>query len=120
MNQSERPPHFPTLEFGPAETEVRQKPDGRMEPAAEAGWFLQREREQRGLSLKEAGETVGIHPYHLEAIEYGDMTGMPSRAEALEMIAAYASFLGFEPEPLLQHYLSFLPQPKIAPKNKAT
>ena len=117
MNQSQRPPHIPTLRFGPSEAQPRYKPDGRMDPAAEAGWFLQREREKRGLSLEAAGESVGVHPYHLEAIEYGDMTGMPSRAEALEMIAAYASFLGFEPEPLLQHYLSFLPQPQVAPRS---
>ena len=87
-----------------------------MDPAGEAGWFLMREREDRGLSLEQAGEQTGIHPYHLEAIELGNMTNMPSRAEALEMIAAYANFLGFEPEPLLQHYVSFLPAPQVAPR----
>jgi cytoskeleton protein RodZ len=75
-----------------------------------------REREDRGLSLEQAGEVTGIHPYHLEAIELGNMTNMPSRAEALEMIAYYANFLGFEPEPLLQHYVSFLPAPQVAPR----
>jgi cytoskeleton protein RodZ len=94
----------------------RQKPDGMMDPAGEAGWFLMREREDRGLSLDDASEIVGIHPYHLEAIELGNMTNMPSRAEALEMISAYAAHLGFEPEPLLQHYVSFLPAPQVAPR----
>lgn len=98
-------------------SDMRFKPDGVMDPAGEAGWFLQRERELRGLSLEQAGADVGIHPYHIEAIEYGDMTHMPSRAEALEMIAAYANFLGFEPEPLLQHYLTFLPLPQVAPRH---
>lgn len=99
-----------------ADPPARARPDGNVDPAGEAGWFLQHEREAHGLSLEQAGEEVGIHPYHLEAIEAGDMTRMPTRADALEMIAAYADFLGFEPEPLLEHYLEFLPQPEMAPR----
>ena len=112
MNENRITPRIPDLEIGAN----RNKPDGIMDPAGEAGWFLMREREDRGLSLDDASEIVGIHPYHLEAIELGNMTNMPSRAEALEMISAYAAFLGFEPEPLLQHYVSFLPAPQVAPR----
>jgi cytoskeleton protein RodZ len=101
-----------------AETEardfIREKPDGESDPAGEAGWYLEREREARGLSLEEAGEAAGIHPYHLEAIELGDMTCMPERLEALEMIGSYAQFLGFDPEPLVEHYALFLPVPPLA------
>ncbi len=101
-----------------AETEAegfaREKPDGESDPAGEAGWYLAQEREARGLNLDEAGEASGIHPYHLEAIELGDMTCMPERLEALEMIGAYAQFLGFDPEPLVEHYASFLPPPPLA------
>lgn len=93
----------------------RAKPDGAADPAAEAGWFLEREREARGESLEQAGDAVGIHPYHLDAIERGDMTRMPPRMEALGMISAYAQYLGFEPEPLVAHYLKFLPKPGLAP-----
>jgi cytoskeleton protein RodZ len=32
------------------------------------------------------------------------------------MIAAYADHLGFDPEPLIGHYLKFLPRPAVAPK----
>jgi cytoskeleton protein RodZ len=112
MNENRIAPHIPDSYLGAN----RPKPDGIMDPAGEAGWFLMREREDRGLSLEQAGEQTGIHPYHLEAIELGNMTNMPSRAEALEMIAAYAHFLSFEPEPLLQHYVSFLPAPQVAPR----
>ncbi|MBC8036870.1 MAG: DUF4115 domain-containing protein [Rhizobiales bacterium] len=94
----------------------RQKPDGEIDPAAEAGWFLQRERERRAESLEDAGEATGIHPYHIEAIEFGDMTRMPQRVEALEMIGIYAQYLGFDPEPLVRHYMHFLPHPAIAPQ----
>ena len=113
----------PQLEFGreeaeyeEAETGFREKPDGADDPAGEAGWFLQREREKRGETLEYAGEATGIHPYHVEAIEFGDMTRMPTRMEALEMISAYAQYLGFDPEPLVNHYIEFLPRPAIAPR----
>ena len=113
----------PQLDFGRDETEYeaaetgfREKPDGASDPAGEAGWFLQREREKRGETLEDAGEATGIHPYHVEAIEFGDMTRMPTRMEALEMISAYAEYLGFDPEPLLHHYIEFLPRPAIAPR----
>lgn len=112
MNENRITPRIPELNMG----EQRPKPDGAIDPAGEAGWFLMRERDDRGLDLEQASELVGIHPYHLEAIELGNMTNMPSRAEALEMISAYACFLGFEPEPLLQHYVSFLPAPEMAPR----
>jgi cytoskeleton protein RodZ len=113
----------PQLDFGRDETEYeaadigfREKPDGASDPAGEAGWFLQREREKRGETLEDAGEATGIHPYHIEAIEFGDMTRMPTRMEALEMISAYAEYLGFDSEPLLHHYIDFLPRPAIAPR----
>jgi len=113
----------PQLDFGGDETDYeveetgfREKPDGDTDPAGEAGWFLQREREKRGETLEYAGEATGIHPYHVEAIEFGDMTRMPTRMEALEMISAYAEYLGFDPEPLVNHYIEFLPRPAIAPR----
>lgn len=94
----------------------REKPDGMVDPAGEAGWYLQRERESRGETLEQAGEASGIHPYHIEAIEYGDMTRMPERIDALEMIGTYAQYLGFDPDPLVEHYEHFLPAPALAPK----
>jgi cytoskeleton protein RodZ len=94
----------------------RKKPNGKSDPAGEVGWFLQRERETRGLSLEAAGEATGIHPYHIEAIEFGDMTHMPPRLEALEMIAGYAQYLGFDAEPLVEHLIQFFPAPPVARK----
>ena len=93
--------------------EIRDKPDGETDPLGEAGWYLEHERLMRGLSLEEAAEGCGIHPYHLEAIEYGDMTCLPERAEALGMIGAYTAYLGFDPEPLVQHFAQFMPAPEL-------
>ncbi len=90
---------------------IREKPDGEVDPLGETGWYLEREREDRGLTLEEAGEATGIHPYHLDAIEWGDLTRMPERFEALEMVGAYAHYLGFDPEPLVEHYALLLPAP---------
>jgi cytoskeleton protein RodZ len=95
----------------------REKPDGMVDPAGEAGWYLQRERESRGETLEDASAATGIHPYHIEAIEYGDMTHMPSRLDALEMIGTYAQYLGFDPDPLIEHYAHFLPPPELAPRS---
>jgi cytoskeleton protein RodZ len=89
----------------------RPRPDGTIDPAAEAGWFLQRERERRGLELDIVAQLVGIHGSHLAGIEAGDMTRLPARDEALKMIGTYAKYLGFQPEPLVRHYLQFLPLP---------
>lgn len=102
--------------FVEAPAQFRRKPDGTLDPAGEAGWFLQRERERRAETLEQAGEATGIHPYHVEAIEYGDMTRMPHRLEALEMIGIYAQYLGFDPDPLVHHYARFLPRPQVAPR----
>jgi cytoskeleton protein RodZ len=89
----------------------RAKPDGTIDPAGEAGWFLQRERERRGLELDIVAQLLGIHQSHLAGIESGDMTRLPSRDEALQMIATYAKYLGYQPEPLIRHYSGFLPLP---------
>lgn len=97
-----------------AAVEIREKPDAESDPLGEAGWYLEHERLQRGMSLEQAGEGCGVHPYHLEAIELGDMTCLPERREALGMIGAYAQFLGFDPEPLVQHYGHYLPAPPLA------
>lgn len=95
----------------------RPKPDSHSDPAGEVGWYLQREREKRGETHEDVSEATGIHPYHLEAIEFGDLTRLPERLEALEMIGNYAEHMGFEPEPIVRHYATFLPLPALAPKS---
>ena len=48
--------------------EIRDKPDGDLDPLGEAGWYLEHERLMRGMDLEQAAEGCGIHPYHLEPI----------------------------------------------------
>jgi cytoskeleton protein RodZ len=97
----------------------RPKPDGEIDPAGEVGWFLQRERERRRERLQDAGRACRVHPHHLEAIEAGDLTRLPPRRDTLRMLEAYASHLGFDPEPLLQHYSLFLPQQSSTTRRQA-
>ena len=88
----------------------RPRPDGDIDPAGEAGWFLQRQREEAGVSLETASRAVNIHTSHLDAIEQGDLTGLPSRTDAINMIGAYATYLGFDATPLVKHFAKFLPR----------
>jgi cytoskeleton protein RodZ len=92
------------------QTARRRKPNGKTDPAGEAGWYLEREREQLGYSYEDIAEVTGFHPIHLEAIEYGDLTRLPNRTEAVNMIGHYAQLLGFDPQPLVMHYAKFLPR----------
>ncbi|MGE0211110.1 MAG: helix-turn-helix domain-containing protein [Parvibaculaceae bacterium] len=88
----------------------RIKPDGSVDPAGEAGWFLQRERERTRTSIEDTVAATGIHHRHIEAIESGDLTDLPPRADTLRMVGVYAEFLGLDPQPLVLHYAQFLPR----------
>ena len=88
----------------------RPKPDGNTDPAGEAGWYLERERERRGLSLQVVSQAIGVHPHHLRAIELGMLENLPERSLALRMIGDYAKYLGFDPQPLVAHFESCMPK----------
>lgn len=88
----------------------RSKPDGSKDPAGEAGWFLQRERERRKVNLRDVAQAIRVHPVHLDAIERGDLTRMPHRSDAIGMVGAYAEFLGFDPQPMMMHYAQVIPK----------
>ncbi|MGB7204090.1 MAG: RodZ domain-containing protein [Anderseniella sp.] len=92
----------------------RSKPDGSKDPAGEAGWFLQRERERRKVNLRDVAQAIKVHPIHLDAIERGDLTRMPHRSDAIGMVGAYAEFLGFDPQPMMMHYAQVIPKQTAA------
>lgn len=84
------------------------KPDPAVDPAAEVGWFLRRERERYGCSIEEAARATRINRRYLSAIEEGDLERLPELEDALRYVCTYAEYLGFEPVPLAQHYLGIL------------
>jgi cytoskeleton protein RodZ len=97
----------------PVLTKHRPRPDGSVDPVGEAGWYLNRERERRGLSLHQIAEILDIHESHIDGIERGDLTKLPAREEALAMIGTYGQYLGFDPEPLVEHYADVIDRPQV-------
>lgn len=81
------------------------RPD-KANPAAEVGWFLRRERERYNCSLEDAALATRINRRYLAAIEGGELDVIPDFDDGLRYVTTYASFLGFEPAPLAQHYAS--------------
>ncbi len=105
-----------TLNLRPSSTEesnsvtYRRKPDGHGDPAGETGWFLQREREQRGKTLADAALETHISAKYLHAIEMGVLQDLPAQSYILGYIRVYAEFLGLEADPLLEQYKGLLSQ----------
>lgn len=70
----------------------------------EVGQTLNRQRELLGLSLEEVENHTRLRQHYLEALEAGNLTGLPSPVQGRGMLKNYASFLGMDPEPLLLRY----------------
>lgn len=70
----------------------------------ELGERLRRAREERGLSLKEAAESLVLKVQVLEALEACRFAELPEPALARGYLRRYALLLGLDPEPLLALY----------------
>jgi transcriptional regulator with XRE-family HTH domain len=88
--------------------EPRPSRPNKANPAAEVGWFLRRERERYNCSLEDAALATRINRRYLQAIEEGNLDVFPDLDDGLRYVTTYASFLGFEPAPLAQHYASVI------------
>ncbi len=91
------------------EATFRVKPDAEIDPAGEAGWYLQRERERHGKTLADAALETRINAKYLHAIEHGVLDELPNRSYVLGYIRVYAEFLGLEADPLVEHFRALLP-----------
>jgi cytoskeletal protein RodZ len=87
----------------------RQPPDPQRFPAAHAGWFLKRERLSRGLALNKVAAHLKIRERYLWAIEEGVDAEFPQASNFFSYVAAYAQYLGFDSEPLIEHYRQIMP-----------
>ena len=100
---------------------VRAKPDREADALGEVGWYLQRERVRRQEVVADIAKTLDLHPVHLAALEHGDFKYLPKGAQVFEVLARYADYLGYEPEPLVRHYEEVLRARSLhlrAPSNK--
>jgi cytoskeletal protein RodZ len=70
----------------------------------EVGKLLQRQRELLGLSLEDIERHTHLRQHYLQALEAGDLEGLPSTVQARGMLNNYATFLGLNPEPLLLRF----------------
>jgi cytoskeleton protein RodZ len=93
----------------PPETSASDNADGAGQESAEAifnevGQLLQRQRELLGLSLDDIERHTHLRQHYLQALEAGDLEGLPSPVQARGMLNNYAAFLGMDPEPLLLRF----------------
>jgi cytoskeleton protein RodZ len=72
------------------------------------GATLCQAREQLGLTLDEVERAIRIRARHLQALEGGDLDGLPSPVQARGFLHNYAEFLGLNAEELLLRYAETL------------
>jgi len=68
------------------------------------GKQLKRERESRGVSVKEIAESTKIGSGYLTALENNDFATLPGRVFSKGYVRAYADYLGIDPDPLVEAY----------------
>ena len=68
------------------------------------GAQLRELRQHYGLSVTQVSERLHIRAHYLEAIETGDLSGLPGKVYTQGYIHSYAEFLGLNPQETLEHY----------------
>jgi len=83
---------------------------------ADVGGRLREARERLGLTLEEVERTTRIRIHHLQAIERGELEGLPSPVQARGFLRNYAEFLGLEPGEVMLQYAEGLHKRKTRPR----
>lgn len=83
------------------------------------GPALRGAREARGLTLRELAQTTAIRRDYLQALEDGQLGGLPEPTFARAYLRTYARELGLDPAPLLADFDRLLrppaPEPEVLP-----
>ena len=90
-------------------------PDAAKEIFIVLGERLKNQRELLGLTHEEVEEHTHLRWHYLQALEAGNLDGLPSPVQGRGMLNNYATFLGLDPEPLLLQFADGL-QAKLAAK----
>jgi len=69
--------------------------------SATIGQQLREAREARSLTLEQVAQATHMRVYYLQALESGELSAIPSGAQARGFLRAYADFLNLNAEPLL-------------------
>jgi len=68
------------------------------------GKQLSNQREILGLTLEDIERHTHLKKHYIQALEAGDLEGLPSPVQGRGMLKNYAGFLGLDPEPLLLRF----------------
>lgn len=82
------------------------------------GVELRQQRELLGFSIEEVERNIHIREHYLEALEQGDINGLPSPVQGRGMLQNYAAFLSQDVEAILLKYADGL-QAQLAEKRAA-
>lgn len=110
----------PLPEPTPVSTQVVETPPKLPETPAqvifqELGQKLRQQREILGLSIEDVERHTHIRAHYLQALETGDLEGLPSPVQGRGMLNNYVNFLGLDPDPLLLQFADGL-QARLAAK----
>lgn len=69
------------------------------------GAWLRRQREARGIALREIAESTKISTRYLEALEQDRFDILPAQVFTRGFLREYASYVGLDPDEVVNHYL---------------
>jgi cytoskeletal protein RodZ len=98
--------------------EERDPPENSVLIFKELGEELRQQREMLGFSLEEVERNIHVRQHYLEALESGDLDGLPSPVQGRGMLQNYAAFLGMDYEPVLLKFADGL-QAQLAEKQSS-
>jgi cytoskeletal protein RodZ len=82
------------------------------------GEDLKQQREMLGFSLEEVERNIHVRQHYLEALEAGNLDGLPSPVQGRGMLQNYATFLGLDTELILLRFADGL-QAQLTEKRAA-
>ena len=80
------------------------------------GEELKRERELRGIGLREVAEATKVNIRYLEAMERDDFEHLPGGVFNRGFVRAYAQFIGVDPDAMVNAYLMEEQTPEWTPR----
>ena len=79
-----------------------------LDPTSSFGDELRKQREIRGISLKEIADSTKISKRYLEAIEKNDFAALPAPVFSRGFVREYARYLGLMPDEMVDRYMHFV------------
>lgn len=119
LNEQEQTPLAAVFDSPDEQTPaVAETPGNSILIFKDLGEDLKQQREMLGFSLEEVERNIHIRQHYLEAIESGNLAGLPSPVQGRGMLQNYAAFLGLDTEPILLRFADGL-QAQLAEKRAA-